>query len=58
MTMTVTNNNEVSIPPWIAREFEIHPGTRLEWAKTTDGAIIVKPLPDRGELGRQLMGAG
>jgi AbrB family looped-hinge helix DNA binding protein len=58
MTTTVNESNQVSIPPDIAREFDIHPGTRLEWAKAGEGAIIVKPLPGRGELARQLMGAG
>jgi len=58
MTTTVTESNQVSIPPDIAREFDIHPGTRLEWAKAGEGAIIVKPFPSRGESARQLMGAG
>jgi len=58
MTTTVTENNLVSIPLDLAREFDIHPGTRLEWAKAGEGVITVKPLPDRGELARQLMGAG
>jgi AbrB family looped-hinge helix DNA binding protein len=58
MTTTVTEQNQVSIPPDIAREFGIHPGTRLEWAKAGEGVIIVKPLPNRGQLARQLMGAG
>jgi len=58
MTTTVTESNQVSIPPDIVREFDIHPGTRLEWAKAGEGTIIVKPLPSRGELARQLMGAG
>jgi len=58
MTTTVTKSNQVRIPPDIVREFDIHPGTRLEWAKAGEGAIIVKPLPSRGELARQLMGAG
>jgi bifunctional DNA-binding transcriptional regulator/antitoxin component of YhaV-PrlF toxin-antitoxin module len=57
MTTTVTESNQVSIPPDIVREFDIHPGTRLEWAKAGE-AIMVKPLPSRGELARQLMGAG
>ncbi len=57
MTTTVTESNQMSIPPEIAREFDIHPGTRLEWAKG-EGAIIVKRLPNRGELDRKLMGAG
>jgi AbrB family looped-hinge helix DNA binding protein len=58
MTTIVTESNQVSIPPEIARDFDIHPGTRLEWAKTREGTILVKPLPGRGELARQLMGAG
>jgi len=58
MTTTVTERNQVSIPPEIARDFDIRPGTQLEWAKAGEGAILVKPLPSRGELARQLMGAG
>ena len=58
MTTTVTESNQVSIPPEIAREFHIHPGTRLDWAKAGEGVIAVKPLPSRGELARQLLGAG
>lgn len=48
----------MSIPPDILREFNIHPGSRLEWGRTGEGAIIVKLLPSRGEMARQLMGAG
>ncbi len=58
MTTTVTESNQVSIPAEIAREFDIRPGTQLEWAKTGEGTILVKPLPSRGALARQLMGAG
>jgi len=58
MTTTVTESNQVTIPPDIARAFGIHPGTRLEWRKAGEGLIAVKPLPSRGELARQLMGAG
>lgn len=58
MTTTVTETNQVSIPPEIAREFDIHPGTQLEGANGGDGIIAVKPLPSRGELARQLLGAG
>jgi AbrB family looped-hinge helix DNA binding protein len=58
MTTTVTESNQVSIPPEIARGFDIHPGTRLEWAKAGEGVISVRPLPGRGEWARQLMGAG
>jgi AbrB family looped-hinge helix DNA binding protein len=58
MTTTVSESNQVSIPSEIARDFDIHPGTQLEWAKAGEGTILVKPLPSRGELARQLMGAG
>ncbi len=58
MTTTVTESNQVSVPPDIAREFDIHPGTRLGWAKTGEGVITVKPVPSRGELARHLLGAG
>ena len=58
MTTTVTDSKLGSIPPDIVSEFDIHPGTRLEWAKTGEGAIKVKPLPSRGEMARQLMGVG
>ena len=58
MTTIVSESNQVSIPAEIAREFNIHPGTRLEWAKASDGVIAVKPLPSRGELAPHLMGAG
>ncbi len=58
MTTTVGESNQVSIPPDIAREFDIHPGTRLEWARGGEGIITVKPLARRGDLARQLLGAG
>jgi bifunctional DNA-binding transcriptional regulator/antitoxin component of YhaV-PrlF toxin-antitoxin module len=58
VTTTVTETNQSIIPPDIAREFNIHPGTQLEWIKAGAGSIQVKPLPSRGELARQLMGSG
>jgi len=58
MTTIVNERNLVSIPAEIAQEFDIHPGTRLSWVKAPDGGIAVKPLPNRAELARQLMGAG
>ena len=58
MTTTVTESDQVSIPPDIAREFGIHPDTKLEWAKGSEGVITLKLLLRRGELARQLLGAG
>jgi AbrB family looped-hinge helix DNA binding protein len=50
MTTTVKENNMVIIPDAIARAFNIHVGTQLEWTQATDGVIAVKPLSNRGEL--------
>ncbi|HEX3797450.1 MAG TPA: AbrB/MazE/SpoVT family DNA-binding domain-containing protein [Verrucomicrobiae bacterium] len=58
MTTTVGDSNQVSIPPDIAQKCDIHPGTQLEWVMAADGSIMVKPLRSRGELARQLLGAG
>jgi len=58
MTTTVKESNLVQIPPEIAREFKIQPGTRLEWNKAGDGVIAVRPLLSRGECARSLSGAG
>jgi AbrB family looped-hinge helix DNA binding protein len=58
MTTTVSDSNQVSIPPDIAEKCDIHPGTQLEWVMAADGAILVKPLRGRAELARQLLGAG
>jgi len=58
MTTTVKDRNLVSIPPDIARDFNIQPGTRLEWTKAGDGVIAVRPLPSRGQIARELLGAG
>jgi len=57
-TSTVTERHEVRIPQEIAREFHIEPGTRLKWEKAGEGAILVKPMPSRATLARELMGAG
>lgn len=58
MTTTVSENNLVSIPPEIAQELGIRPGTELEWVKTEHGEVIVRPRRTRGELARELLGSG
>jgi len=45
MTTTVTEGNQAGIPPEIVRDFDNHLGTRLRWAKTGDGAILVHRGP-------------
>lgn len=58
MTTTVTGKNQVTIPVEIARKFNLHAGVQLEWKEGTDGKIIVKRKPTRGELARKIIGAG
>ncbi len=42
----------------IARKHNIRAGVQLEWKEGVDGTIIVERKPTRGELARELMGAG
>ena len=58
MITTVTGKNQVTIPAALARELDIEPGTRLDWARTEDGALLAKPKPSRAQLVRQLSGRG
>ena len=57
-TRDATREIQGSVPPEIVREFDLHPGTRLDWANAGEGVITVKLRRSRGELARQLMGAG
>jgi AbrB family looped-hinge helix DNA binding protein len=57
-TTTVTESNQVNIPSELASQLNIQPGTRLQWEKTGEGAILVRPLPDKARLARELLGAG
>jgi AbrB family looped-hinge helix DNA binding protein len=47
MITTVTGKNQITIPAQLAREFDITPGTRLDWTKGSDGTLIVK-IQSRG----------
>jgi AbrB family looped-hinge helix DNA binding protein len=58
MITTVTGKNQITIPAELAREFDIAPGTRLDWAKGGEGILIVKIIPNRAELARRLAGRG
>ena len=58
MITTVTGKNQVTIPAELARELDIAPGTRLDWARGAEGTLIVKIIPNRAELARQLAGRG
>jgi AbrB family looped-hinge helix DNA binding protein len=58
MITTVTGKNQITIPAKLARELDIAPGTRLDWAKGDEGILIVKIIPNRAELARRLAGRG
>lgn len=59
MTTTVTQKNMVTIPAEVARKMGIKPGCRLDW-QAVEGTdeILVRVIPDRGELARRLLGTG
>jgi len=57
MITTVTGKNLVSVPVKIARALGIEPGTRLEWQRTDDPAVMsVRIHPTRGAIARHLQG--
>jgi bifunctional DNA-binding transcriptional regulator/antitoxin component of YhaV-PrlF toxin-antitoxin module len=59
MITTITQSNMINIPPEIERRFGIKPGYRLDWHWTEDkDEILIRVIPDRGALARQLLGAG
>ncbi len=59
MITTVTQNNMITIPAEVGRHFGIKPDYRLDW-QVMEGRdeILVRVIPDRGELARRLLGAG
>lgn len=59
MITTVTQKNMVTIPAEVGRKLGIKPGWRLD-RQPVEGReeILVRVIPDRGELARRLLGAG
>lgn len=59
MITTVTRKNMITIPAEVGRIFGIKPGWKLDWhpLEGTD-EILVRVIPDRGELARRLAGTG
>lgn len=49
----------VTIPAEVGRAFGIKPGWRLQWIPDVErNEIVVRVIPDRGELARRLKGSG
>lgn len=59
MVTTVTQENMVTIPAEVGRKLGIKPGSKLDW-QPVEGKeeILIRVIPDRGELARRLLGAG
>jgi AbrB family looped-hinge helix DNA binding protein len=59
MITTVTQSNMITIPAEVRRKLGIKPGWKLEW-QPVEGReeILVRVIPNRGELARRLLGAG
>ncbi len=59
MITTISQTNTIHIPPEIEAHFGIKPGYRLDWRWTDkQDEILIRVIPDRGALARQLLGAG
>lgn len=58
MITTVTQKNMVTIPAEVGRKLGIKPGWKLDW-QPVEGReeILVRVIPDRGELARRLLGS-
>ncbi len=54
----MTGKNQVTIPAKLASQFDIRPGTGMDWSLGDNGVLIVRPLPKRGELARRAAGVG
>jgi len=59
MITTVTQKNMITIPAEVSCRLGIKPGWKLDW-QLVEGKdeILVRVIPDRGELARRLLGAG
>jgi bifunctional DNA-binding transcriptional regulator/antitoxin component of YhaV-PrlF toxin-antitoxin module len=59
MITTVTVDRTVPIPDEVLRKLGVGPGCRLDW-QLIEGKneIVVRLVPDRGELARRLLGVG
>lgn len=59
MITTITGKNQVTVPAALARQANIHPGTRLDWALAADKeTLVAKVLPDPATVASHLRGSG
>jgi bifunctional DNA-binding transcriptional regulator/antitoxin component of YhaV-PrlF toxin-antitoxin module len=58
MSITVREEGFVPIPEDLAQEFGIHAGSHIEWERTDDGRLALRPAMSRSEAVRTLRGMG
>lgn len=56
ITSTVTGKNQITIPAAIANKLGIEPGMQVEWEVNGERSVILRPVPSRYELAKQLQG--
>jgi bifunctional DNA-binding transcriptional regulator/antitoxin component of YhaV-PrlF toxin-antitoxin module len=56
MITSVTGKNQVTLPAGLVRELGWKAGTRLDWERLGDNALVARPLPSRSEIGLGVMG--
>jgi len=58
MSITVSVEGSVPIPAELANEFGIHAGTQVEWERTDDGRLALRPTTTRQKAVEELRGMG
>jgi AbrB family looped-hinge helix DNA binding protein len=47
----LTGKNQVTVPAEIARKFDLHPGSKLDWSEGKQpGTILIRVQPSVGQL--------
>lgn len=58
MSLVVRRDLSVPIPEEMARDLGLHEGSPVEWERTPDGGLTLRPSRTRAEIARALLGAG
>jgi AbrB family looped-hinge helix DNA binding protein len=58
MSIVIREEGSVPIPAELAEEFGIHAGSQVEWERSGDGRLILRPANNRQEAVRKLRGMG
>lgn len=58
MSLIVREDGSVPLPEDLAQEYGIHKGSRIEWERTSDGALKLRSAEMREAAVRRLRGLG